>query len=187
MRPTVQDLDVTPGYTYSDVVRLGQPVWEYRPITGISGAPLLLSVPAHGIAGHWSIWVRGVTGMPALNREPPQARPLRAVAISADMLEINELSASGVNARGGEIAYRLPVDLAGSSPLMVLKGDSVVTLTLGEGLEVLAAGTIRRALTAEQTAALGNSWTYTFSVTFADGQNVPFFVGGPRKGGCGCG
>ncbi|MDG9928543.1 MULTISPECIES: hypothetical protein [unclassified Pseudomonas] len=187
MKPAVQNLAVVPGTTYRDTLRLMQPRWVYKPITLIAEAPARLTVPGHGLTDHWSVWVRGVSGMPTLNREPPQARPLRAAVIDADTLEINELSAAGTNARGGELAYRVPLDLVGSVPVMTITGGAPLVLTLGAGLELTAPGTITRTLTAEQTAALGQDWSYSFDVTFSDGTVTRFFEGGPDKGGCGCG
>lgn len=187
MKPVVQNLAVVPGTTYRDTIRLMQPVWEYRPISSITGAPVVLAVDDHGLVDHWPVWVRGVSGMPALNREPPQARPLRATVVDPDTLEINELSAAGVNAKGGELAYRRPVDLVGAVPRMTITGATALVLEPGAGLELTAPGTIVRTLTAEQTAALGADWTYTFDVEFSDGSVIRFFEGGPDKGGCGCG
>lgn len=187
MKPAVQNLAVVPGTTYRDTLRLMQPKWVYRPISSINGAPARLSVPGHGLSDHWSVWVRGVSGMPAINRDPPQARPLRAAVVDVDTLEINELSAAGTNARGGELAYRVPLDLVGSMPVMTITGDTRLVLTLGSGLELTAPGTIVRTLTAEQTAAMGEDWSYTFDVMFSDGSVTRFFEGGPDRGGCGCG
>lgn len=186
MKPAVRNLAVVPGTTYRDTVRLMQPVWVYKAISSITGAPAVLVVPGHGIEGNWPVWVRAVTGMQGANREPP-ARPYRARRIDADALELNELSAAGFTPRGGELMYQLPVDLAGATPIMVLTGAAVITLTPGDGLELTTPGTIVRTLTPEQTAALGPDWSYTFNVTFSDGAVLPFFEGGPDRGRCGCG
>lgn len=185
MQPARLDLPVTPGTTYRDTVRLMQPSFTYRPITAISGAPVVLTVPAHGLAGDWPVWVRGVTGMPDLNRVPPNQLPHRARYISAESLEINALSAEGLNPAGGQLIYKDPVDLAGASVEMRFEraGTELLVLTLGDGLELPSAGTITRELTPAQTALLTGAWTYTLDVTFSDGTVTRYFQGGPHTAG----
>ena len=112
MQPARQDLPVVPGTTYRDTVRLMQPDYAYKLITQISGAPAVLSVPLHGLAGDWPVWVRGVAGLPAINREPPNALPHRAKRLDENTLEVNAVSAEGARPEGGQLIYRLPVDIA---------------------------------------------------------------------------
>lgn len=114
MQPACQHLPIVPGTTYRDTVRLMQPVFKYQPITAISGAPVLLTVPAHGLSDTWPIWVRGVRGMPELNAEPVRQNPHRAVVVDADTLQINRLSATNLTPLGGELIYKLPIDLTGA-------------------------------------------------------------------------
>ena len=187
MQPARQDLPVVPGTTYRDTVRLMQPEYAYKQITAISGAPAVLAVPSHGLAGDWPVWVRGVAGLPAINREPPNTLPHRAKRLGADNLEINSVSAEGANPQGGQLIYRLPVDLAGAGVtmrFMGLQGGDLV-LALGAGLGSPAPGTVTRELTPEQTALLVGDWSYTFEVDFADGTVTRYFEGGPATaGGC---
>lgn len=185
MQPARLDLPVTPGTTYRDTVRLMQPSFTYRPITAISGAPVVLTVPAHGLAGDWPVWVRGVTGMPDLNRVPPNQLPHRARYISAESLEINALSAEGLNPAGGQLIYKIPVDLTGAAVQMRFErgGTELLVLSLGAGLEQPSAGTITRELTPAQTALLTGAWTYTLDVTFSDGTVTRYFQGGPHTAG----
>ena len=185
MKPAVRNLAVVPGTTYRDTVRLMQPVLVYKRISSISGAPAVLVVPGHGVEGDWPVWLRAVTGMQGINREPP-TRPLRARRIDADTLEINELSAAGFTPRGGELMYQLPVDLVGTAPRMTLRGAVTLELVPGAGLELSSPGTIVRTITAEQTEALGTDWNYIFDVEFSDASVTRFFEGGPDRGGCGC-
>lgn len=189
MQPATQNLPITPGSTYRDMVRLMQPVYEYRAITAIAGAPAQLSVPAHDLAGDWPVWVRDVSGLPAINRDLLQA-PWIASRIDDDTLEINAISAAGMRPSGGQLVYRPPVDLAGASAVMQFIAGGVVVLELvpGAGLTIESAGTIRRELTAQQTADLGEAWTYTFSIRFSDNSVVEYLRGGPASGGsCGRG
>lgn len=185
MQPACQHLKITPGTTYRDTARLMQPAFAYRTITAIAGAPLRLTVPVHGLAGSWPVWVRGVTGMPELNRAPTNQLPHRAAVIDANTLEINPLSADGLNPGAGQLIYKLPVDLAGALVQMRFErgGATLLALNLDQGLAVPAAGTITRELTPAQTALLTGAWTYTLDVTFADGTVTRYFQGGPHTTG----
>lgn len=70
MQPARLDLPIIPGTTYRDTVRLMQPAFVYLPITAITASEsgVRLTVQ-HDLAGDWPVWVRGVTGMPDLNRD----------------------------------------------------------------------------------------------------------------------
>lgn len=186
MQPASQHLPITPGTTYRDTVRLMQPTFVYRTITAIAGAPAQVTSPAHGLASDWPVWVRGVTGMPDINRVPPNQLPHRAAFINADTLELNALSADGLNPKGGQLIYKAPVDLAGASVQMRFErgGTELLVLSLGTGLGQPSAGTITRELTPTQTAQLTGAWTYTLDVTFSDGTVTRYFQGGPHTAGC---
>ncbi|WP_405120752.1 hypothetical protein [Pseudomonas leptonychotis] len=186
MQPACQNLSIVPGTTYRDTARLMQPAFAYRAITVIAGAPVLLTVPGHGLAGDWPIWVRGVTGMPDINREPVKQTPHRAKFIDASTLEVNALSAEGLNPQGGQLVYKTPVDLTGATVEMRFEraGTELLVLSLGQGLEQPSAGTITRELSPAQTALLTGAWTYTLDVTFSDGAITRYFQGGPAAGRC---
>jgi hypothetical protein len=180
MQPARQDLPVTPGTTYRDTVRIMQPEFVYRAIASIDGAPVRVTAPGHGLASDWPIWIRGVQGMPELNREPARQTPHKAKFVDEDVIEVNSLSATGLRPQGGQVIYRRPVSLSEASVEMVVSRSSVplFTLVLGSGLSVTAPGTIERALTAEQTALLvGEDLTYTLDVTYAGPTVTRYFVG----------
>ncbi|MFZ3184241.1 MAG: hypothetical protein WA173_08860 [Pseudomonas sp.] len=181
MQPARQDLPVTPGTTYRDIVRLMQPEFAYHAITQIAGAPVLFTVPAHGLAADWLVWVRGVAGMPAANAEPQRQNPHRAKRLDQDTLEINNLSADGLNPTGGQLIYRLPVDLAGAAVAMRFldkAGAELLALSLGSGLVIIGPGTIARELTPAQTGLLrGACLTYEFDVIYADGTVTRYYDG----------
>lgn len=185
MQPACQHLPIVPGTTYRDTARLMQPTLAYRAITAIAGAPARLTVPAHGLVSDWPVWVRGVTGMPDINRAPTSQLPHRAGYIDADTLEINALSATGLSPAGGQLIYKTPVDLAGASVQMRFEraGTELLTLSLGAGLTQPSAGTLVRELTPAQTALLTGAWSYTMDVTFADGTVTRYFQGGPYTPG----
>lgn len=187
MQPARINLPVYPGTTFRDTMRLMQPDYAYRPISSISGAPVQLAVPDHGLTADWPVWVRGVSGLPVINREPPLALPHRARFLDADALEINGISAAGANPQGGQLLYRLPVDLTGATVRMTITGlaGEDLELSLGAGLANPAPGTLTRELTPEQTALLLGDWRYLVTITFADGSVIPYFEGGQAKpGGC---
>jgi len=186
MQPACQPLSIVPGTTYRDTVRLMQPVFAYRNITAISGAPVQVTVPAHGLTDAWPVWVRGVQRMPALNAEPVRQHPHRASVIDANTLEINDLSAAGLLPVGGELVYKLPIDLTGAQVAMrfELDGVEVLALTLGAGLAQPSPGTITRELTAAQTALLVGDWRYTLDVTFSDGSITRYYEGGQAAQRC---
>jgi hypothetical protein len=169
MQPARQDLPVTPGTTYRDTVRIMQPVFAYRTISKIEGAPAVLTVPAHGLDSDWPVWVRGVQGMPEANREPFKQLPHRAKRLTADSLEINPLSTTSLKPLGGELIYQLPVDLTDAAAwLNVYRGnDLLFALSAGTGLTLTAPGTLTRSMTAEQTALLtGEPLHYTFDIQY---------------------
>ena len=183
MQPARQDLPVVPGTTYRDTVRLMQPDYAYKLITQISGAPAVLAVPQHGLAGDWPVWVRGVAGLPAINREPPNALPHRAKRLDENTLEVNAVSAEGARPEGGQLIYRLPVDLTGATVAMRFNRaeQELLTLMLGSGLASPAPGTITRQLTPAQTEILTGEWQYTLDVTFSDGTVTRYYQGGPQQ------
>lgn len=189
MQPARQDLPVVPGTTYRDTVRLMQPEFAYRSISQISGAPAQVSAAGHGLEDSWPVWIRGVSGLPAANREPPNQLPHRAKVLDDDTLEINALSALGATGTGGQLVYRLPVDLVGATVVMTISGlaGADIVLTLGAGLDIPSPGTITRELTPEQTALMVGDWQYSLSVEFSDGSVKAYLAGGQAKGGgCGC-
>src|SRR5690606_23754694 len=97
-------------------LRIMQPTWIYKPVTAIeASAPVQLTVEGHGIvAESWPCWLSGVQHMPELNRAPPRERPHRMKVADADTLEINAISATGRQPKGGELRYQPPVDLTGA-------------------------------------------------------------------------
>lgn len=184
MQPAHVDLPVVPGTTYRDTVRLMQPEFIYPPITAVdaSESGVRLTVE-HGLAGDWPVWVRGVTGMPDLNRDPRNTLPWRGKRLDAGTLEINALSGAGLQPRGGELVYKLPVDLVGAGVAMRFEraGQAVLSLTLGNGLASPSPGTITRELSPAQTELLVGDWQYTLDVTFSDGTVTRYYRGGPLR------
>ena len=172
MQPAKLDLHIVQGSTLRDTLRLMQPRYEYRPITALGGSPLRLTVD-HGLPGNWLAWVEGVNGMQGVNRSTRE-RPHRVTVVDAATLEINALSAFGLNPGDGQLIYKPPVDLAGATARMQIRaqvgGAVLLELTTANGgLAFTGPGTITRTLSAAQTAAL--TWTeavYDLEVEYAD-------------------
>lgn len=181
MQPAKLDLKIVQGSTLRDTLRLMQPRYEYKPITGISGAPVRLTVE-HGLPGSWLAWVQGVSGMPALNRSTKE-RQHRVDVIDAATLEINALSAHGLTPTGGMLIYKPPVDLSGATARMQIReqmgGQVLLELTTeNAGLAITEPGTIARTITAAQTAAL--TWAdavYDLEVQYPDGTVQRYLQG----------
>lgn len=181
MQPAKLDLHIVQGSTLRDTLRLMQPRYEYRPITGLSGSPLRLTVD-HGLPGSWLAWVEGVNGMQGVNRSPRE-RPHRVTVVDASTLEINALSAFGLNPSGGQLIYKPPVDLTGATARMQIRaglgGAVLLELTTENGgLAITGPGTLTRTLSATETAAL--TWTdgvYDLEVEYADGTVQRYLQG----------
>ncbi|WP_028627516.1 hypothetical protein [Metapseudomonas resinovorans] len=175
MQPACVPLRLIQGATFRDTLRLSQPTLVYKAIQAISAvAPVRLAVPEHGLSGDWPVWVRSVQQWPEVNREPHKGRPWQATRVDADTLEINALSAVGQKPVGGQLIYQPPVDLTGCSARMQIRdkpgGVVLLALTVGAGLELDPAGTLRREITAEQTAQLSLAAAFhEVELTFADG------------------
>ncbi|MCY1464679.1 hypothetical protein D9M71_827400 [compost metagenome] len=86
---------------------------------------------------------------------------------------------------GGELVYQPPVDLTDCSARMQIRdkpgGAVLLELTDGVGLTLEPAGTLRREITAEQTAGLPvGELFHELEVTFAD-DSVQRWASGPVK------
>lgn len=181
MQPANLDLHIVQGATLRDTLRLMQPRLEYRPISTIGGSPLRLTVD-HGLPGNWLAWVEGVTGMQGVSRSQRE-RPHRVTVVDPGTLEINALSAFGLNPSGGQLIYKPPVDLTGATARMQIRarigGELLLELTTDNGgLAITGHGTLTRTLSAAQTAAL--TWTegvYDLEIEYADGTVQRYLQG----------
>lgn len=115
------------GKTWSITLRWEREEIVYRPIEGVEEvAPLVLTVPAHGLVTGWRVAITGVRGMTELNAgsAPPAETDYRPVrVIDANTVEINEVNAATYRPwrGGGYLQYRRPVELAGHDVRMVVK------------------------------------------------------------------
>ena len=159
MQPARLDLRINQGATLRKPLLMMQPAYEYKPITAIQQtAPLLLTVPAHGLVGSWPIWIEGVTGWGDLGRDKAREPFRLAKVIDASTLELNNISGIGRTASGGLVVYQPPVDLAGCSARIFIRdasGALLLELTTDNGRLVIAApGRLIITLTAAETAAI---------------------------------
>lgn len=106
MTPASIPLRVIQGTTLNKVLRLMQPGRVYKEISAIAAAaPVLITVPGHGLSGTWPAWFRGVTGLNGINREPDTAAAVlhdflyRGALLpreQADRVFFNALRSSGI-------------------------------------------------------------------------------------------
>lgn len=174
MQPARLDLPVIPGATLNQPLLLMQPVYQYRPITGLAGtAPVRLQVPAHGLPGDWLVWCEGVPNWPDLNQDKARSPGRLAHVVDPDTLEFNDLAGQGRTAASGLLVYRLPVDLTGCEIRAEIRGEGAapILLTQGnDGVLLQGLGRVLLILTAEQTAAI--SWArgeWDLTITHPDG------------------
>lgn len=181
MQPAKLDLHIVQGATLRDTLRLMQPRYEYRPITALGGSPLRLTVD-HGLPGNWLAWVQGVNGMQGINRSQRE-KPHRVKVVDESTIEINALSAFGLNPSGGQLIYKPPVDLTGATARMQIRAGLGGALLLelnteNGGLAITGPGTLTRTLSATETAAL--TWTdgvYDLEVEYSDGTVQRYLQG----------
>lgn len=176
MQPARLNLRINQGATLRKPLLMMQPVYVYKPITAIQAtAPLLLTVPAHGLIGDWPIWIEGVTSWGELSRDKTRQPFHLAKVTNADTLELNAFNGTGRTATGGMIVYQPPVDLTGCTARMFIR-DAAGTLLLeltteNDRLVIAAPGRLIITLTAAETAAI--TWTqgrYDLELTMSNGD-----------------
>jgi hypothetical protein len=174
MQPARLDLLVIQGATLRKPLLLMQPLYAYKSISEIQKtAPLLLTIPDHGIPDGWPTWIEGVRGWSALNRDKQRERFRLARVIDANTVEYNDLNGIDQAAAGGFLVYRLPMDMADVSAQMHIRDGSGALLmdlsTENGGLVIAGPGVLILTLSAAQTAAI--TWEagrYDLELTMAD-------------------
>jgi hypothetical protein len=175
MTPARLDLHVIQGSTLRKPLLMMQPVYQYKPITAIQAtAPLLLTVPAHGLVGSWPIWIEGVSGWSELNKDKTREPFRLAKVVDANTLELNSINGLGRSGSGGVLVYQAPVDMTGCSAQMMVRdaaGALLLDLSTANGRLVFGDGRIVITLTAAETAAI--TWTkgvYDLELTMSNGE-----------------
>ncbi len=142
------DLQLRAGDTFSQVFRYGAGPIVYKPITAIErSAPVLLTVPAHGVVDGWPVAITNVAGMTQINGGSANALKARdyrrATVVSPDQLLLNAINATGFAAykSGGVLQYSTPVDLADALAQLLIypddDPDNAIAFTSGDGSIVL--------------------------------------------------
>lgn len=173
MQPARLVLDIIPGATLQQPLLLMQKTYTYKLIATIQQtAPLLMTVPDHGLPGEWMTWAEGIQGG-NLNLDKLTSVGRMTRVIDADTVEFNDINGRSLRATGGDLVYQLPVDLTGMGIRAVIRGEGAdpIVLTLGAGLTVIGLGQLLLELTPEQTAAIG--WTrgeWDLDLTYTDGR-----------------
>jgi|GEM_PF-359046 len=176
MQPARLDLRVDKGATFRAVLRIMQPSLIYKTITAIAAtAPVQLTV-AHELPTDWPVWVEQAQQLQALNRAPLRNTPHMARVIDVSTIEINTINAAGTNAKGGQLIYQAPLDLAGATAVLQLLEDGAEVGTLP--VTVNAGGWIELNINAATTEAF--DWTvreYVLDVTMPGGEVIRAYAG----------
>lgn len=130
------DLVILQGKTFLLPLRWEAPPVIFKPITGITqSAPVNITCPTHGLVNGWRVAVVSVKGMTQINsdNDPPKDKDYRrARVVDPNTVEFDGVNASGFKpyVSGGLLQYNTPVDLAGYSAQMQIKGKVGGTVLL---------------------------------------------------------
>lgn len=112
-------LEVRRGATNDVPIRVESSEWGYASISAMSqAAPLQVTAAGHAIPDGWRAAIMNATGgMSVLNaaNSPPRDSDLRPVVrVDVNTVEFNAVNAAGLKAYagGGQLAFRVPVDLS---------------------------------------------------------------------------
>ena len=147
----------------------------YKSITGITNAaPVVITVPSHGIPDGWRVSLSSVGGMTQINAKnnPPKASddPYKsdyktATLVSANAISLNLVNSSEFDAfsSGGYVQFGTPIDLAGYTARLTIKdkvgGTVLLSLTTENGGIVIDNGAKTITLTIAATATDDFVWT----------------------------
>jgi hypothetical protein len=156
----------------------------YKPITAIANsAPVSITSAAHGIPDGWRVNIQSVQGMKqlnALNTPPKTSDYHKATVVDQNTITLNDVNSLGYGpyTSGGVVAYNQPIDLAGYTARMQIKGKIVDTVSILSLTSSPAAGivldntdkTITITISADQTALLTfKTAVYSLEMVSLDG------------------
>jgi hypothetical protein len=138
------DIVIKQGVTFAQQLKYCQPVLTVKPITGATkSGQAVLTVPSHGLAVDWLVWVVGVAGMTKINHRSDQLKRVsdayRAYYVDANTIRLDlDTTRFSDYVSDGELLYLPPVDLTGYTARMKVKqpdieGTVVVELTTENG------------------------------------------------------
>ncbi len=182
--PVKLNLKVYQGATFRETLRWESGTKVYKPISGITKtAPVVITATAHGIPAGWRAKVSNVLGMTEINSGDNY---YTITEVAANTVTINAVNAFGFKdyISGGVLEYNQPVELAGLTGRMQIRGkitdaEYILELTTENGGIIIddTAKTITIVLTAVQTAALTFA-SAVYSLELVSGSEVTPFLNG---------
>lgn len=159
--PVKLNLKVYQGSTFTEILRWESSTKVYKPISAITKtAPVVITATAHNCPTGWRARVTNVVGMKEIN-SPSDAYYL-VTDTTANTVTINSVNAVGYAeyASGGILEYNEPINLAGYTARMQLRGKltdntAIKELTTANGGIIIdnIAKTITISMSATDTAA----------------------------------
>lgn len=182
--PIKLNLKVYQGATFRETLRWESGTKVYKPITAITKtAPVQITAVGHGIPEGWRTKITNVSGMTELNSSDTYHV---VTEVTTDTVTINAINALGYKdyTTGGVLEYNAPVELAGYTGRMQIRGkltdtEVILELTSANGGIVIddTAKTITIVITAAQSAEL-NFTSAVYSLELVQGTEVvPFLTG----------
>jgi hypothetical protein len=174
------------GSTFSETFRWESATKIYKSITNVTkAAPVVLSVPAHGIKNGWRFRVTNVNGMKEINTVNTESYYF-ASNTTSDTITINDINSLGFTTytNGGVIEYNQPVDLAGFTARMQIREkitstDIIDSLTTENGRIVI--DTVNSYITINIPANITQTYNFpsaVYSLELVRSQEViPFLIG----------
>jgi hypothetical protein len=178
------DFTIKQGTTFSRVLRWESPTVVYKPITAIANsAPVIITSAAHNVPDGWRVNIQSVQGMKqlnALNTPPKTSDYHKATVVDQNTITLNDVNSLGYGlyTSGGVVAYNQPIDLAGYTARMQIKGKiadtvSILSLTSSPAAGIVldnTAKTITITISADQTALLTfKTAVYSLEMVSLDG------------------
>lgn len=131
--PVKLNLKVYQGSTFTEVLRWESGNKVYKTISAITkAAPVVITAPAHGLPTGWRARVTNVVGMKELNCATDVYYVVTGTTV--DTVTINAVNAVGYAeyVSGGILEYNEPVNLAGYTARMQIRGKLTDTTVIKE-------------------------------------------------------
>lgn len=182
--PIKLNLKIYQGATFRETLRWESSTKVYKPITGITkSAPIVITAVGHGMPVGWRTKVTNILGMTELNSTDTY---YTVTDITTDTVTINSINALSYKdyTTGGVLEYNKPVDLAGYSGRMQIRGkleDTEVILELTTANGGIVIDDTNKTITILITAAQSTLLTFSsavYSLELVNGSEVvPFLTG----------
>ena len=135
----MNDIELIAGKSLALPLQWMSDEFSYRPISAISLAdgPPRITATGHGVPPDWPVAITRVVGMRQINAQnnpPSDSDYIKAKLISANVIELNGVDATGFGAyeSGGFIQYRTPVDLDGFQARLQIRDRKAGSVLLFE-------------------------------------------------------